>query len=45
MLPYPHALRLVKELRDAKLVTLEGAGHELHPSDWNTIANEIVGVS
>jgi len=37
VLPYPHGVVLAKEVPGAKLVTLEGAGHELHRDDWDVI--------
>lgn len=37
VLPYEHALALVNEIPNAKLLTLEGTGHELHSDDWNSI--------
>lgn len=36
-IPYAHALALKEAIRDSKLLTLEGSGHELHPEDWPTI--------
>lgn len=41
VLPYAHALSLHEAIPHAKLVSLQGTGHELHPSDWQTIINEI----
>lgn len=37
VLPYAHGLALKDAIRDSKLVTLEGAGHELHSEDWPVI--------
>ncbi|NJR51505.1 MAG: alpha/beta hydrolase [Leptolyngbyaceae cyanobacterium CSU_1_3] len=34
VLPYVHSLALKAELPNAKLLTLAGTGHELHPDDW-----------
>lgn len=34
VLPYAHGLALVRAIPDARLVTLEGTGHELHRADW-----------
>jgi hypothetical protein len=33
---------LSKAIPGAKLVRLDGGGHELHPADWDTIINAIV---
>lgn len=41
ILPYQHGVVLARELQDAKLITLEGTGHELHPDDWETIIKAI----
>lgn len=38
---YKHALMLVKTLPNAQLLTLEGAGHELHHQDWDTIIQAV----
>lgn len=38
---YQHAHTLLKTLNDAQLVTLEGAGHEVHQQDWETIIHAI----
>lgn len=43
VLPFGHGIALSKELRGAKLLPLEGAGHELHRADWGTIIEEIIG--
>jgi pimeloyl-ACP methyl ester carboxylesterase len=42
VLPYAHALALKTALRGSRLLTLEGAGHELHPLDWPVIIEAIV---
>jgi pimeloyl-ACP methyl ester carboxylesterase len=42
VLPYPHGLALARAVPGAKLLTLNGTGHELHPADWNTIAGAIL---
>ncbi len=42
VLPFPHALAIVSEIPGAKLLTLEGAGHEIHPADWDQIVEAIV---
>lgn len=41
ILPYEHGLALVNELPNSTLLTLEGAGHEIHPDDWKEIINAI----
>ncbi len=41
VLPYAHALALERDRPNAKLLTLPGTGHELHPADWKTIADSI----
>lgn len=43
VLPFAHALALVREIPGAALQTLEGAGHELHRIDWDTIIDGILG--
>jgi len=42
VLPYPHGLAIVSEIRNAKLLTLEGAGHEIHRADWDEIIDAVV---
>jgi pimeloyl-ACP methyl ester carboxylesterase len=42
VLPYSHGLALNSALRDSRLLTLEGRGHELHPMDWQTIIDAVV---
>lgn len=42
VLPFAHALRLVRAIPGAALCTLEGAGHELHRLDWDTVIDGIV---
>ena len=37
----PHAEVLVQAVPNGRLVTLDGAGHELHPFDWPQIIAEI----
>lgn len=41
VLPYPHAEALLRALPVARLLRLEGAGHELHRRDWPAIAAAI----
>ncbi|MFC5269271.1 alpha/beta fold hydrolase [Adhaeribacter terreus] len=45
ILPYPHALALKDAFPEAKLITLEGAGHELHRDDWPLIIEEITALT
>jgi pimeloyl-ACP methyl ester carboxylesterase len=42
VLPYAHGLALRAALRNSRLLTIEGAGHELHPMDWPLIIDAIV---
>ena len=42
VLPYAHGLALKAALRNSRLLTIEGAGHELHPLDWPLIIDAIV---
>jgi pimeloyl-ACP methyl ester carboxylesterase len=42
VLPYAHGLALNAALRNSSLLTLPGAGHELHPMDWPVIIEAIV---
>ena len=42
VLPYAHGLALRAALANSRLLTLEGAGHELHPLDWPAIIDAIV---
>jgi pimeloyl-ACP methyl ester carboxylesterase len=39
--PVEHGLALSQAVDGAKLVLLEGGGHELHPADWDTIIGAI----
>jgi pimeloyl-ACP methyl ester carboxylesterase len=41
VLRYAHGVALAKALPQAMLLTLEGAGHELHRNDWETIIDSI----
>ncbi|MBK0401648.1 alpha/beta hydrolase [Adhaeribacter sp. BT258] len=45
ILPYPHALALQEAFPGAKLLRLEGVGHELHEQDWELIIQEIVALT
>jgi pimeloyl-ACP methyl ester carboxylesterase len=40
--PIEHGVALAEAVAGAKLVRLEGGGHELHPADWDTIIGVIV---
>ncbi|UVK40117.1 alpha/beta fold hydrolase [Mesorhizobium sp. AR10] len=40
--PVEHGAALVDAVADARLVRIEGGGHELHPDDWTTIVAAIV---
>lgn len=40
--PVAHAEALAASIRNARLVYVEGGGHELHPADWAQIANDIL---
>lgn len=41
VLPFEHALALVREIPGSALLTLEGAGHEVHEDDWDTIIRAV----
>jgi len=41
VLPYPHAKALVQEAPNARLVTLDGAGHEVNRADWSVMIDAI----
>ena len=38
---YKNACVLLEKIKESKLITLEGTGHEIHLEDWNTIADGI----
>jgi pimeloyl-ACP methyl ester carboxylesterase len=42
VLPYPHGKALADAIPGARLVTLEGAGHEIHKNDWDLVISEMV---
>ncbi|MDR9857019.1 alpha/beta hydrolase [Paenibacillus sp. VCA1] len=42
IIPYPHAVHLAEAIPGAKLITLSGAGHELHEEDWDLIIGAII---
>ena len=39
--PIEHAIALYEAVPDARLLKLEGGGHELHPGHWNRIVDAI----
>lgn len=41
VLPYAHGEMLAKTIPGAKLLTLDGAGHEMHPLDYSIIVKNI----
>ncbi|WP_226000633.1 alpha/beta fold hydrolase [Paenibacillus sp. BJ-4] len=41
IIPYEHGINLANEIPGAVLLTLEGAGHELHYDDWDLIIDSI----
>lgn len=42
VIPYVHGLRLAETIPHTRLVTFEGAGHELNPQDYDEAARAIV---
>jgi pimeloyl-ACP methyl ester carboxylesterase len=42
MFPLEHGQALAEEMRDARLLTLEGAGHGIDRADWEVIVHAIV---
>ncbi|NLT68090.1 MAG: alpha/beta hydrolase [Acidobacteria bacterium] len=42
VLPYAHGKALAEAVQNSRLLTLEGAGHELHRNDWDTVIEAIV---
>lgn len=40
--PFEHGVALSQAVKGAKLVRLDGGGHELHPADWDTIVEAII---
>lgn len=42
VLPYEHGLALQRDLPHARLLTLPGTGHELHPLDWPILIEAIL---
>jgi pimeloyl-ACP methyl ester carboxylesterase len=41
VLPYQNGIALAEGLSQARLLTLEGSGHELHRNDWDTLVEAI----
>jgi pimeloyl-ACP methyl ester carboxylesterase len=41
LLPYPHGVAFADRVPGARLVTIEGGGHELHEGDWDQILEAI----
>lgn len=41
--PVEHGVALAAAVPGARLVRIEGGGHELHPADWDTIVAAIAG--
>ena len=41
VLPYPHGKTLADAIPRARLVTLKGAGHEIHKNDWDLVISEV----
>jgi pimeloyl-ACP methyl ester carboxylesterase len=42
VLPYAHGVALANAVPGARLVTIEGGGHELHERDWDQILDAIL---
>ncbi len=45
VIPYIHGEMLVKTIPNARLLTMHGAGHELHPDDYDVIVEAITKLS
>jgi pimeloyl-ACP methyl ester carboxylesterase len=43
MFPIEHGIALSKAVKGARLVRIEGGGHELNSADWDTIVGAVVG--
>ncbi|MCC8145486.1 MAG: alpha/beta fold hydrolase [Bacteroidales bacterium] len=44
VLPYEHGLYTHQTIPDSKLITLEGAGHQIHRDDWPVILDAIINI-
>jgi pimeloyl-ACP methyl ester carboxylesterase len=42
VLPYAHGKALADAIPNARLITLKGAGHEIHSNDWSLVTSEIL---
>ncbi|MFU1793360.1 alpha/beta fold hydrolase [Paenibacillus azoreducens] len=42
IIPYAHGVHLSEVIPNSKLVTLNGAGHELHTDDWDVMIQTLV---
>ena len=42
LFPHEHGVALAEAIPAARLVTIDGGGHELHEADWNQIVEAIV---
>lgn len=42
VLPFGHGLKLQNVLKNARLLALEGAGHELHRQDWDAVIDAVL---
>jgi pimeloyl-ACP methyl ester carboxylesterase len=45
VLPYPHGEAIARKFPDAALTALDGAGHELHKDDWETVIASCLGLA
>jgi pimeloyl-ACP methyl ester carboxylesterase len=43
MFPFQHAQALVNEIPGARLLSLDGAGHGVERTDWETVARAVLG--
>ena len=43
LLPYAHGVALAGAVPAARLVTIDGGGHELHEHDWDQVLEAVVG--
>lgn len=44
VLPYEHGLYTHQTIPGSKLITLDGAGHQLHRDDWPVIIDAIINI-